>query len=31
MEYKGLENPIKVQTIERKEFIAVEWSGTEIK
>ena len=36
MEYKGLENPIeveeqKLEKIERKGFIAVEWGGTEIK
>ena len=33
MEYKGLENSIKVeeQSLERKGFVAVEWGGTEIK
>ena len=36
MEYKGLENSIKVEeqsleTPERKGFVAVEWGGTEIK
>ena len=36
MEYKGLENPIeveeqKLETTERKGFVAVEWGGTEIK
>ena len=35
MEYKGLENSIKVEesleTPRRKGFVAVEWGGTEIK
>ena len=36
MEYKGLENPIeveeqKLESVERKGFVAVEWGGTEIK
>ena len=36
MEYKGLENPIeveeqKLETTERKGFVAIEWGGTEIK